>query len=46
MAKDYHIMDKGQARKSIKSLMYEVTNLSPFVVVVVVVVARVCARAW
>ncbi len=29
MAKDYHIMDKGQARKSIKSLMYEVTNLSP-----------------
>jgi lambda family phage minor tail protein L len=29
MAKDYHIMDKGQARKSIKSLMYEATNLSP-----------------
>ena len=29
MAKDYHIMDKGQAKKSIKSLMYQATSLSP-----------------
>lgn len=29
MAKDYHIKDKDQARKSIKSLMYEATSLSP-----------------
>ena len=29
MAKDYHIIDKGQAKKSIKSLMYQVTSLSP-----------------
>ena len=29
MPKDYHIMDKEQAKKSIKSLMYEATSLSP-----------------
>ena len=29
MAKDYHIRDKEQAKKSIKSLMYEATSLSP-----------------
>jgi lambda family phage minor tail protein L len=29
MAKDYHIIDKGQAKKSIKSLMYQATSLSP-----------------
>ena len=29
MPDDYHIFDKEQARKSIKSLMYEVTNLTP-----------------
>jgi len=29
MPDDYHIFDKEQARKSIKSLMYEATNLTP-----------------
>ena len=29
MPDQYHIMDKAQARKSIKSLLYEATNLTP-----------------
>ena len=29
MPDQYHIMDKAQARKSIKTLLYEATNLTP-----------------